>query len=62
LEKVKVEFTYNSIVTPKNAAAGEVLDLVNHQMVLNLVFRTYHSKDSSEEGIKELHKGSISSF
>jgi len=75
LEKVKVEFTYNSnkiegntitygqtikllqeLVTPRNATAGEVLDIVNHQMVLNIVFRNYHSKDISEESIKELHR------
>jgi len=58
LEKVKVEFTYNSnkiegntitygqtvkllrdLVTPRNASTGEVLDMVNHQMVLNIVFK-----------------------
>jgi Fic family protein len=74
LERVKVDFTYNSnkiegntitygqtvkllqdLVTPRNATSGEVLDIVNHQMVLNLVFRNYHSKDISEESIKELH-------
>ena len=74
LERVKIEFTYNSnkiegntitygqtvkllqdLVTPRNATAGEVLDMVNHQMVLNLVFGNYHSKDISEESIKELH-------
>lgn len=75
LEKVKVEFTYNSnkiegntitygqtvkllldLVTPKNANAGEVLDIVNHQMVLNIVFKNYHLDNISEESIKELHK------
>jgi Fic family protein len=75
LEKVKVEFTYNSnkiegntitygqtvkllqeLVTPKNAAAGEVLDMVNHQMVLNTVFRNYHVKEITEESIKDLHR------
>jgi Fic family protein len=75
LEKVKIEFTYNSnkiegntisygqtvkllrdLVTPRNVAAGEVLDIVNHHMVLNLVFRNFHLKDISEESIKELHK------
>jgi Fic family protein len=58
LEKVKVEFTYNSnkiegntitygqtvrllqdLVTPKNATTGEVLDIVNHHMILNTVFK-----------------------
>lgn len=43
-------------VTPKGASAGEVLDLVNHQMVLNTVFKNYHSKDFSEENIKDLHR------
>jgi len=75
LEKMKVEFTYNSnkiegntitygqtvkllqeLVTPKNATTGEVLDIVNHQMVLNIVFKNYYSKDISEESIRELHK------
>jgi Fic family protein len=75
LEKVKVEFTYNSnkiegntitygqtvkllqdLVTPKNATAGEVLDMVNHQMVLNTVFKNYHSKEITEDSIKELHR------
>ncbi len=75
LERVKIEFTYNSnkiegntltygqtvkllqdLVTPKNATAGEVLDIVNHHMILNIVFNNYHSKDISEESIKELHK------
>jgi Fic family protein len=75
LEKVKLEFTYNSnkiegntithgqtvkllqdLVTPKNATAGEVLDIVNHHMILNSVFKNYHSKAISEESIKELHK------
>ncbi|MHA4811041.1 Fic family protein [Flavitalea flava] len=74
LEKVKVEFTYNTnkiegntitygqtvkllqeLVTPKHASTGEVLDIVNHQKVLNTVFRNYHLKDISEENIKELH-------
>jgi Fic family protein len=75
LDKVKVEFTYNSnkiegntitygqtvkllqdLVTPKNATAGEFLDIVNHQMVLNLVFSNYHLQYISEENIKKLHK------
>lgn len=74
LEKVKIEFTYNSnkiegntitygqtvkllkdLITPKNASAGEVLDVVNHHMVLNTVFRNYHYADISEESIKDLH-------
>jgi len=74
LEKVKVEFTYNSnkiegntitygqtvkllqeLVTPKNATAGEVLDMVNHQMILNTVFKNYHAKEITEESIKDLH-------
>jgi len=74
LEKVKIEFTYNSnkiegntitygqtvkllrdLVTPKGASTGEVLDIVNHQMVLNTVFKNYHSKGITEESIKELH-------
>lgn len=43
-------------VTPKNAAPGEVLDLINHQNILNNIFSTYQSQDISEENIKSLHK------
>ncbi|NII29279.1 Fic family protein [Pseudoflavitalea sp. X16] len=75
LEKVKVEFTYNSnkiegntitygqtvkllrdFATPKNATTGEVLDIVNHKAVLDIVFNDYHLQYISEENIKELHK------
>ena len=74
LEKVKIEFTYNSnkiegniitygqtvkllhdLVTPKGASTGEVLDMVNHQMVLNTIFKNYHSREITEDNIKELH-------
>jgi Fic family protein len=74
LEKVKIEFTYNSnriegntitygqtvkllrdLVTPKGASTGEVLDMVNHQMVLNTIFKNYHSTEITEASIKELH-------
>ncbi|HEV9035705.1 MAG TPA: Fic family protein [Puia sp.] len=44
------------LVTPKNASTGEVLDMVNHQLVLTTVFKTYHSRDITEESIKELHR------
>jgi len=75
LEKVKVDFTYNSnkiegitltygqtikllkdFVTPQNAAPGELLDLINHQKVLDSVFKNYHSESFSVENIKALHK------
>ena len=58
LDKVKVEFTYNSnkiegntitygqtikllkeLVTPRHATTGEVRDLINHQLVLDIVFK-----------------------
>jgi Fic family protein len=74
LQKVKIEFTYNSnkiegntitygqtvkllrdLVTPKGATAGEVLDMVNHHLVLNTIFKNYHSREITEESIKELH-------
>ena len=74
LEKVKIEFTYNSnkiegntisygqtvkllrdLVTPKNTTAGEVLDVVNHHKILNIVFKNYHFENISEESIKDLH-------
>lgn len=75
LEKVKIDFTYNSnkiegitltygqtikllkdFVTPQNAAQGELLDLINHQRVLDNVFANYQAESFSEENIKLLHK------
>lgn len=74
LEKVKVDFTYNSnkiegitlsygqtlkllkdFVTPQNAAPGELLDLINHQKVLDNVFKNYRSEAFSIDNIKVLH-------
>lgn len=43
-------------VTPKNAAAGEVLDMINHQRILDSVFINYRSQSISEENIKQLHR------
>ncbi|GEP98256.1 Fic family protein [Chitinophaga cymbidii] len=43
-------------VTPPNAAPGELLDLVNHQNILNNVFANYSSQTISEDNIKALHK------
>lgn len=75
LEKVKVDFTYNSnkiegvtltygqtikllrdFVTPQNAAPGELLDLINHQKVLDNVFKNYQTENFSVDNIKALHK------
>jgi Fic family protein len=75
LEKVKVDFTYNSnkiegvtltygqtlkllkdFVTPQNAAPGTLLDLINHQKVLDKVFKNYASEGFSVDNIKALHK------
>lgn len=42
-------------VTPKDALEGEVLDMINHQKILDRVFINYRSKEFSEENIKELH-------
>lgn len=75
LERVKIDFTYNSnklegntltygqtikllrdFVTPQNATPGELLDLINHQSILDIVFNNYSSKSLSEENIKALHK------
>jgi Fic family protein len=75
LEKIKIDFTYNSnklegntltygqtikllkdFVTPPKAAPGELLDLINHQNILDNVFNNYNSKTLSEENIKDLHK------
>jgi Fic family protein len=42
-------------VTPKDASRGEVLDILNHQKVLDQVFINYRSQSISEENIKSLH-------
>lgn len=44
------------LVTPKNASPGELLDLVNHHKVLDVIFSNYRSQSISEENIKELHR------
>jgi len=75
LEKVKVDFTYNSnkiegvtltygqtikllkdFVTPQNAIPGELLDLINHQRVLDTVFKNYRAESFSVDNMKALHK------
>jgi hypothetical protein len=43
-------------VIPKNATACEVLDMINHQKVLDSVFKNYRSQEISQENIKELHR------
>lgn len=43
-------------ITPKDAATGEVLDMLNHQEILDSVFKNYRSQELSEENIKELHR------
>jgi Fic family protein len=75
LEKVKIDFTYNSnkiegvtltygqtikllkdFVTPQNAIPGELLDLINHQRVLDNVFKNYQAESFSVDNMKTLHK------
>src|SRR5581483_5499872 len=43
-------------VTPKDATRGEVLDMINHQKILDNIFINYRSQSISEENIKELHR------
>jgi Fic family protein len=43
------------LVVPKNAAPGELLDIINHQKILDVVFTNYRSQAFSEENIKTLH-------
>jgi Fic family protein len=43
-------------VTPKDATKGEVLDMINHQKILDNIFINYRSQEISEENIKELHR------
>lgn len=42
-------------VTPQNAIPGELLDLINHQKVLDNVFKNYHAESFSADNIKALH-------
>lgn len=43
-------------ITPKDATKGEVLDMINHQKILDNIFINYRSQEISEENIKELHR------
>ncbi len=43
-------------VTPKNASPGELLDMINHQKILDIVFTNYRSQNISEENIRTLHR------
>ncbi len=42
-------------VTPKNTTTGELLDMINHQKILDTVFANYRSENISEDNIKALH-------
>lgn len=43
-------------VTPKNASAGDCLDIINHKKVLDIVFDEYQAAEITEGNIKKLHK------
>jgi Fic family protein len=43
-------------VTPKNTTPGELLDMINHQKILDIVFANYRSQSLSEENIRSLHR------
>jgi Fic family protein len=42
-------------ITPKDASHGEVLDMINHQKILDRIFINYRSQEISEDNIKALH-------
>jgi hypothetical protein len=48
-KKVKLEFTYTATI-------GEVLDMINHQKILDTIFINYRSQEISEENIKQQHR------
>jgi Fic family protein len=48
-------------VTPKNASSGELLDMINHQKILDIVFTNYRSQSLSEENIRVLHRALMKS-
>jgi len=43
-------------VTPKHTSPGELLDMINHQKILDIVFANYRSQSLSEENIQNLHR------
>lgn len=43
------------LTAPKDANLGEVVDIINHKKVLDIVFRQYRSSEISEKYILELH-------
>lgn len=43
-------------ITPKNASSRDILDIVNHKKVLDLIFENYNTKEITESNIKKLHK------
>jgi Fic family protein len=43
-------------VTPRDATVGEVLDMINHQKILDSIFINYRSREISVEYIKEMHR------
>lgn len=43
-------------VTPKHTTPGELLDMINHQKILDIVFTNYRSQSFSEENIRTLHR------
>lgn len=43
-------------VAPKDAASRELLDMINHQKILDIVFTNYRSQSISEDNVKDLHR------
>ncbi len=43
-------------VSPQNTSVADVLDIVNHKAVLDIVFEDYNSQQLSESNIQKLHK------
>jgi len=43
-------------VSPQNASISDVLDIINHKAVLDIVFENYSAEQLSEGNIKKLHK------
>lgn len=44
------------LVSPKDAAVSDYLDILNHKKVLDVVFENYSSQEITEANIKKLHK------
>lgn len=46
----------HELVSPQNASLADVIDIINHKAVLDIVFENYSAEQLTESNIKKLHK------